>query len=556
MDLDDRSKSMQDEIKASHDNRGSHIEYITPPIDVQDAHIIHHYPNFFVLAPSPQKHQSRIALEEMEADTIVSPAVRLNHIASRSTLVLTDTALEKVTEAAVVDEVAEEMVIDEVAEEMVQDEVAEEIGIDEVAEEAVQDEVAEETVVDEVMEEAAVDEVATEMLLPYQRTHHQFAYPAWPTSKPGPQETLPLPGQKPHPTRTDQMIYECSDQERGMSCVPPPMQVVQKIRARKNFPGARLQKVASVETGIDEVAEEMVQDEVAEETVVDEVTEETVQDKSAAADDADTVESLAVRLKHIASQGTSILKKIRSDTSPVDHREPVESQSTSIPVTSEQVRPGILARMNSWKLPNWLETILVIGILAGSFAVHAINMFNYPHYEQDEGTYLMYAWAVTRGMISPYAYGYGHPPLAWIQIAGWVQLTGGFSTFGNALNSGRVLMLLIAVAATLLVYLIARHLGASFVVCLLGGAFFAFSPLSITFQRELLLDNFAAFWFLVSLYLIIRGKSHLFSIVGAALSFGISLLSKEVVIILFPLMVYVVWLYTTRFQRKFTLVSC
>src|SRR5260221_13266584 len=218
MDLDDRSKSMQDEIKSSHDNRGSHIEYITPPIDVQDAHIIHHYPNFFVLAPSPQKHQSRIALEEMEADTIVSPAVRLNHIASRSTLVLTDTALEKVTEAAV------------------------------------------------------VDEVATEMLLPYQRTHHQFAYPAWPTSKPGPQETLPLPGQKPHPTRTDQMIYECSDQERGMSCVPPPMQVVQKIRARKNFPGARLQKVASEETGIDEAAEEMVQDEVAEETVVDEVT--------------------------------------------------------------------------------------------------------------------------------------------------------------------------------------------------------------------------------------------------------------------------------------------
>src|SRR5260221_372149 len=442
MDLDKRSKSMQDEIKSSHDNRGSHIEYITPPIDIQDAHIIHHYPNFFVLAPSPQKHQSRIALEEMEADTIVSPAVRLNHIASRSTLVLTDTALEKVTEAAVVDEVAEE-------------------------------------------------------------------------------------------------------------------------------------------TGIDEVAEAAVQDEVAEETVVDEVTEAAVQDKSAADDDADMVESLVVHLKHMAPQSIAILKEeanpdtlleagwqvypvhpivilkeeANPDTSPVEHKEPVASRSTPIPVTSEQVRPGIFARINSWKLPNWLETILIMGILAASGAVHAINMFNYPHYEQDEGTYMMYAWAVTRGLISPYAYGYGHPPLAWIQIAGWVQLTGGFSTFGNALNSGRVLMLLIAVAATLLVYLIARHLGASFVVCLLGVAFFAFSPLSITFQREVLLDNFAAFWFLVSLYLIIRGKSHLFSIVGAALSFGISLLSKEVVIILFPLMVYVVWLYTTRFQRKFTLVT-
>ena len=83
-----------------------------------------------------------------------------------------------------------------------------------------------------------------EMITQPRRAHRQFAYPAWPTSKPGPQETLPLPGQKPHSTRTDQMIYECYDQERGMACVPPPMQVVQENRARKNLPGAYLQKVA------------------------------------------------------------------------------------------------------------------------------------------------------------------------------------------------------------------------------------------------------------------------------------------------------------------------
>lgn len=89
-----------------------------------------------------------------------------------------------------------------------------------------------------------IKEDIAEMIPPFQETHRQFAYTAWPTSKPGPQETLPLPGQKPHPMRTDQMIYECYDQERGMSCVPPPMQVVQENRARKNLPGARLPKVA------------------------------------------------------------------------------------------------------------------------------------------------------------------------------------------------------------------------------------------------------------------------------------------------------------------------
>lgn len=342
MDLDNQLETMKDKIKSSHKT-----------IDMQDAHIIHHDPNFFVLVSPLEKQQSRIALEEMEADTVKSPAVRLNHIARQSTYVLTDTA---------------------------KDAIADKIDIAENTEKAVQ-----------------------------------------------------------------------------------------------NRP----------------------------------------------------VESLTARPKHITSQT----------------------------VTAGGVRPGILARMSSWKLPTWLETMLVICIVAGSFAAHAINMFNYPYYGQDEGTYIMYAWAVTRGMISPYAYGYGHPPLAWIQLAGWVQLTGGFNTFGNAINSGRVLMLVMAVGATLFVYLIARRLGASIVVCLLGTAFFAFSPLSITFQRQVLLDNFAAFWFLAALYLILKGKSHLFYVVGAAISLGIALLSKEVMIILFPVMVNVVWLYTTRFQRKFTLVA-
>lgn len=44
-------------------------------------------------------------------------------------------------------------------------------------------------------------------------------FPAWPTSKAGPWATRRLPGQKPLPGRTDQMIYECYDQERGRPCV-------------------------------------------------------------------------------------------------------------------------------------------------------------------------------------------------------------------------------------------------------------------------------------------------------------------------------------------------
>ena len=50
---------------------------------------------------------------------------------------------------------------------------------------------------------------------PTQRKLRPLVYPSWPTSKPGPETTLPPPGQKQHPLRTDQVIYESYDQERG-----------------------------------------------------------------------------------------------------------------------------------------------------------------------------------------------------------------------------------------------------------------------------------------------------------------------------------------------------
>ena len=214
-----------------------------------------------------------------------------------------------------------------------------------------------------------------------------------------------------------------------------------------------------------------------------------------------------------------------------------------------------LATRDTVAVPVWLETIVVIVGLTVTFATHAVNMFNYPHYEQDEGTYMMGAWAITHGMITPYAYGYGHPPLAWIQIAAWVKLTGGFFTFGDAINSGRVLVLLYALGCTFLVYQIARRMTGSFSAGLLALIIFSLSPLSITFQREVLLDNFATFWFLLSLFFIVAGKSNLLYTMAAAICFGFAILSKEIIVILLPALIYAAWLHTGRFQRTFTLVT-
>jgi 4-amino-4-deoxy-L-arabinose transferase-like glycosyltransferase len=234
-------------------------------------------------------------------------------------------------------------------------------------------------------------------------------------------------------------------------------------------------------------------------------------------------------------------------------------QNKRIANSETRVMPSITLDTNnktrSLPIPVWLEAIFVMIALGFTGVLHAYNMFNFPRYELDEGTYMANAWAITQGLISPYPYGYGHPPLAWIQIGGWLELTGGVFTFGNALNSGRVLMLLYAVASTLLVYLIVRRFGGSRSAALLAMVIFAFSPLSITYQRQVFLDNIATFWMLVALYLLVSSNSRIVYLVGSALAFGCAVLSKEVLLICFPAFIYAAWLHITKFQRKFALVT-
>jgi 4-amino-4-deoxy-L-arabinose transferase-like glycosyltransferase len=206
-------------------------------------------------------------------------------------------------------------------------------------------------------------------------------------------------------------------------------------------------------------------------------------------------------------------------------------------------------------IPAWAEALMVALSLAASFATHAFNLFSFPHYELDEGTYMASAWSIVHGMITPYPYGYGHPPVGWIQIAAWVQLTGGFFAFGNAINSGRVLMLLFALGSSLLVYGILRRLDGSRGAALLAMLIFSLSPLGIVYQRQVYLDNIGTFWLLLSLYLLVISNSRLLYIVLAALSFGLAILSKEIFVLFIPAMIYAVWLHTTAFQRKFALVA-
>ncbi len=244
---------------------------------------------------------------------------------------------------------------------------------------------------------------------------------------------------------------------------------------------------------------------------------------------------------------TAMLPKVM----PGQHQRVIESETRMMPKV-DAINP---LKKKQFPIPVWLEAfVVVIGLLVATVA-HAYNMFGFPRYELDEGTYMENAWAILHGMISPYAYGYGHPPIAWIQIAGWVELVGGFFQFGDAVNTGRVLMLVYAIASALLTYLIVRRLGSSRSAALLAMLLFALSPIAITFGRQVLLDNVATFWFLLSFYLLVAGDSRLLYIILSGITLGISILSKEVMVLFIPFMIYAAWLHSTKFQRKFALVA-
>lgn len=182
--------------------------------------------------------------------------------------------------------------------------------------------------------------------------------------------------------------------------------------------------------------------------------------------------------------------------------------------------------------------------------VHAYRMLGYPLYLGDEGIYMEQAWAVLKGKgLAPYTYFYDHAPAGWILIAAWLRLLPqGIYQWGMAINSGRVLMLLLAAASTALVYRLAWRSTGSHATGVLAGLIFALSPLSMYYGRLVLLDNIMVFWLLLSLDLVTEGRG-LFAVLASGAAFGLAVLTKENAIFFAP--VVGVALYKFSQERHF-----
>jgi len=198
--------------------------------------------------------------------------------------------------------------------------------------------------------------------------------------------------------------------------------------------------------------------------------------------------------------------------------------------------------------------IVVVVLVAG--LSHGINLFDFPYYHDDEGIYMAQAWAVaTQGELAPYTYWYDHAPMGWILIAAWTLLSGGFATFGTAIESGRVLMLVMHIGSTLLVFAIVRATTGKLWVGVLAALLFTLNGYGLFWQRRIMLDNIAAFWMLVSMALLAIGRPSLKRVWLSAAALGISVLSKEVTVFLIPGMSLLAFYRVHRIQRWFAAIG-
>jgi endo-1,4-beta-D-glucanase Y/4-amino-4-deoxy-L-arabinose transferase-like glycosyltransferase len=181
------------------------------------------------------------------------------------------------------------------------------------------------------------------------------------------------------------------------------------------------------------------------------------------------------------------------------------------------------------------EHVLVGLLLLGVGIVHGVNMFHFPYYDTDEGTYVAQARAFAQhSRLAPYTYWYDHAPAGWILIGAWARLTGGFATFGTAIDSGRALMLVLHLGSSLAIYVFVRRVTARPWAAALAVAAFSFAPHGIYFQRRVLLDNIAVFWFLCALAVLPHRTARLGRCVLSAALLGVAILSKESMLFVAP----------------------
>ncbi len=209
--------------------------------------------------------------------------------------------------------------------------------------------------------------------------------------------------------------------------------------------------------------------------------------------------------------------------------------------------------MNSWyhhfsavvtEIRQWFArhcaVILFIFSLLLAGGLHGYNMFYYPYFESDEGTYLSQAFAVREfGELSLYTYWYDHPPFGWITLAAWIDLLqGNWNAFGHSLNTGRVFMWVLHLIQVSIIFFIVRRVTTSAWLAFFAVVLYSTSPLATYFQRRVLLDNLLTTWVLLATAVLFVRQVRLRHVILSGLFFGLAMVTKITTVMFGPAFAY------------------
>jgi hypothetical protein len=213
--------------------------------------------------------------------------------------------------------------------------------------------------------------------------------------------------------------------------------------------------------------------------------------------------------------------------------------------TAQQVR--------AWLVTKRISLAWAVPLLAMTAIVRLINLGGSPQRVDDEGTYVAQAYAVSRlGELSHYTYWYDHPPLGWIQIAIWGNLTLAFSRHDVVVLAGREFMIVASVVAAAMLFILTRRLRLSRPTAGAAVLILALSPLAVQYQRTVFLDNIATPWLLAAFVLALAPRRQLAAFAGAAICFSIAVLSKETYVLFLPFLGWQMWTVADRGTRRYT----
>jgi 4-amino-4-deoxy-L-arabinose transferase-like glycosyltransferase len=232
---------------------------------------------------------------------------------------------------------------------------------------------------------------------------------------------------------------------------------------------------------------------------------------------------------------------------------PLEEVKPETPPPLRQTMRGAGSALRRWVRNHRTSLVYLAGPLIATAVLMGWNVYQYPFksVNDDEGTYVAQAWAVEKwGELAHYTYWYDHPPLGWIQIAGWTWLTDAFDRV-DAVSAGRELMVIYKVISVALLFVLMRRLMFRPITAAVAAALFGLSPLAIQFSRMVFLDNITMPWALAAFVLALSPTKRLSAAVGSGLCFAVAVLSKETIVIWLPFLLWVLWRNSDVRTRSF-----